>query len=145
VKTLLGERISKMKIFAGDVVKKKKPSPDVYLLAAETLKVDPARCWVIEDSAIGLRAAKSAGMRCCVTKSVYTKEEDFEDADICIDDLDHGLDGPISMTYLNYKASASAFKPKKSTENAEMFGAGQNLADMFSKIAKGDMGKGMPF
>jgi beta-phosphoglucomutase-like phosphatase (HAD superfamily) len=35
-----------MKIFAGDVVKKKKPAPDVYLLAAQELGIDPSRCWV---------------------------------------------------------------------------------------------------
>lgn len=51
----------------------------------------------------GLKAAKAAGMNCVVTKSVYTKDEDFEGANICIDDLDHGLDGPISITYLNCK------------------------------------------
>lgn len=55
VKTLLGEETySKMKIFAGDIVSKKKPSPDVYLLAASTFNVDPQRCWVVEDSEIGI-------------------------------------------------------------------------------------------
>ena len=54
VDKLLGpERSSKMKIFAGDMVEKKKPSPDIYLLAAKTLQVDPSKCWVIEDSHIG--------------------------------------------------------------------------------------------
>jgi HAD superfamily hydrolase (TIGR01509 family) len=92
VRKLLGEdRLSKMKIFAGDVVAKKKPSPDVYLLAASTLGVDPARCWVVEDSNIGLRAAKAAGMRCCVTKSIYTSDENFEGADIIVKDLDRGM------------------------------------------------------
>ena len=72
---LLGEeRLGKIKIFAGDVVKNKKPAPDVYLLAASTLNVAPSRCWVVEDSEIGLKAAKAAGMKCVVTKSIYTKE-----------------------------------------------------------------------
>jgi len=142
VKTLLGpQRLEKMKIFAGDVVKKKKPSPDIYNLAATTLSVDPSRCWVIEDSEIGLKAAKSAGMRCCVTKSIYTQEENFEGADLCINNLDNSLDGPISVTYLNYKASVRAFKPKVSTsENAETFGANPDLAKMFSKIVDGKTG-----
>lgn len=54
VKTLLGaEKASKIRIFAGDMVAKKKPSPDIYLLAASTLSLTPSRCWVIEDSEIG--------------------------------------------------------------------------------------------
>lgn len=55
VRTLLGpERAAKMRIFAGDMVAKKKPSPDIYLLAASTLNLTPSRCWVIEDSEIGM-------------------------------------------------------------------------------------------
>ena len=131
-----------MKIFAGDIVEKKKPSPDIYLLASKTLSIDPNRCWVIEDSEIGLKAAKSAGMKCVITKSVYTKNENFDISDVCIDDLDHGLDGPITLNYLNYKSSNKAFKVIKSVDNAEMFGASPDMKKMFSKIADG---KGMPF
>lgn len=57
------------------MVKKKKPSPDIYLLAKDTMGLDPTRTVVIEDSEIGLAAAKAAGMKCVVTKSSYTKEE----------------------------------------------------------------------
>lgn len=39
-----------------------KPAPDVYLLAASTLGVEPARCLVLEDSPAGVRAALAAGM-----------------------------------------------------------------------------------
>ncbi|MEU7478537.1 HAD family phosphatase [Lentzea sp. NPDC042327] len=39
-----------------------KPSPDVYLLAASRLGVDPARCYAVEDSTNGLKAALAAGM-----------------------------------------------------------------------------------
>ena len=39
-----------------------KPAPDVYLLAASKLGVDPARCLVLEDSPTGVRAALAAGM-----------------------------------------------------------------------------------
>ena len=41
-----------------------KPAPDIYLLAAERLGVGPAACVVVEDSAIGVAAAKAAGMFC---------------------------------------------------------------------------------
>lgn len=39
-----------------------KPAPDLYLLAAERLGVDPRHCAVIEDSPAGIRAGVAAGM-----------------------------------------------------------------------------------
>lgn len=86
VSCLLGpERAEKIQIFAGDVVPRKKPDPAIYNLAAQTLGVDPASCVVIEDSDIGVAAAKAAGMKCIVTKSGYTANEDFENADAVFD------------------------------------------------------------
>jgi beta-phosphoglucomutase-like phosphatase (HAD superfamily) len=81
------ERSQHIAVFAGDVVARKKPDPAIYLLAAEKLGLDPARCVVVEDSNNGLRAAKSAGMRCIVTVSSYTGEEDFALADCVVEDL----------------------------------------------------------
>lgn len=145
VKKLLGiDRFNQMKIYAGDIVSNKKPSPDIYNLAAKELGiVDKSKCWVIEDSEIGLKAAKAAGMRCCVTKSIYTVDEDFTGSDICINDLDRGLDGPITVSYLNYKCSTNAYKTKLSVNNAETFGATPDIAGMFTKIANGK--SGLPF
>jgi HAD superfamily hydrolase (TIGR01509 family) len=68
-------------ILAGDVVSRKKPDPEIYLLAARTLRLDPKHCVVVEDSRNGLLAAKAAGMWCIITKSCYTQEEDFSEAD----------------------------------------------------------------
>ncbi|KAJ8612582.1 hypothetical protein CTAYLR_009794 [Chrysophaeum taylorii] len=88
VRVLMGdERADKIRIFAGDVVAKKKPAPDVYLLAAETMDLDSGACVVVEDSSIGLRAAKAAGMWCIITKSSYAHREDFGIADKVVDDL----------------------------------------------------------
>ena len=64
---VLGDRAKEVRIFAGDVVEHKKPAPDVYLLAAEQLKVHAHECVVIEDTEIGCRAAKAAMMKCVVT------------------------------------------------------------------------------
>lgn len=44
-------------------VSRSKPHPDVYLLAAETLQVEPRECLVIEDSSVGVEAGRAAGMR----------------------------------------------------------------------------------
>lgn len=63
VRVLLGPEVAaKMRVFAGDIVPKKKPDPAIYLLAAKELGVNPAACCVVEDSKIGLQAAKGAGM-----------------------------------------------------------------------------------
>ena len=43
-------------------VKKGKPAPDMFMLAAERMGVDPAQCLVFEDGQSGLDAAKAAGM-----------------------------------------------------------------------------------
>ncbi|MEN9409626.1 MAG: hypothetical protein RL216_1600 [Pseudomonadota bacterium] len=93
VRVLLGpERAARITVFAGDVVPKKKPDPAIYTLAATTLRLTPAACVVVEDSHIGLSAAKGAGMRCVVTRSTYTHDEDFTGADRIVDHLDQGID-----------------------------------------------------
>lgn len=51
-------------LFSGQTLGKPKPAPDVYLMAAASMRIAPADCVVIEDSATGARAASNAGMRC---------------------------------------------------------------------------------
>jgi len=88
VSRLMGpERAAKFKIFAGDMVKKKKPAPDVYDMAVDNMGLDKSRCVIIEDSHIGLGAARASGIRCLVTKSSYTGGEDFTGADKIVDEL----------------------------------------------------------
>lgn len=52
---------------AGDEVEANKPDPAPYVRAARLLDVDPARCLVFEDSAVGVASALAAG---CVTVAV---------------------------------------------------------------------------
>ncbi len=88
VQVLMGpERAAKFQIFAGDMVKAKKPAPDVYNMAVETMKLDKSRCVIVEDSFIGLGAARAAGIPCIITKSSYTKDEDFTGADLVVDEI----------------------------------------------------------
>ena len=99
VRVLLGaDRAARITIFAGDAVAKKKPDPAIYTLAATTLNLAPAACVVIEDSHIGKSAARAAGMRCIVTKSAYTQDEDFTGADRVVPDLDAGIDLPFCQS-----------------------------------------------
>ncbi|MBL7184728.1 MAG: HAD-IA family hydrolase [Phycisphaerae bacterium] len=74
-------------ILAGDVVSRKKPDPEVYNLASQRLGVEPSECIVVEDSRNGLLAAKAANMCCVVTTNGYTKNEDFEEADLVVCEL----------------------------------------------------------
>jgi beta-phosphoglucomutase len=50
-------------IVDGSEVARPKPAPDVYLRAAELLKIAPENCVVFEDSPVGVAAALAAGMR----------------------------------------------------------------------------------
>jgi beta-phosphoglucomutase-like phosphatase (HAD superfamily) len=74
-------------VFAGDIVPAKKPDPAIYRLALEELAVAPADALVIEDSRNGLLAAVRAGLRCVVTVSGYTAEEDMSEALLVVSSL----------------------------------------------------------
>ena len=74
-------------VLAGDVVKKKKPDPEIYRLAGERLGRRGPECVVVEDNRNGLLAAKGAGMRCRVTTNQYTVAEDFSAADLVVAEL----------------------------------------------------------
>jgi len=50
-------------VIGGELVEHKKPAPDIFLLAAKKLGIDPAECVVVEDAVNGIQAAKAAGMR----------------------------------------------------------------------------------
>lgn len=67
-------------IAAGDEVDRKKPAPDVYLLALARLGLPAAHCLALEDSRNGLAAARAAGLACVVSPSTYTVGEDFTGA-----------------------------------------------------------------
>ncbi len=71
-------------VLAGDVVKKKKPDPAIYLLALEKSGFSADECLVFEDSHIGVTAAKAAGMNVIATTNIYTKDEDLNSANIII-------------------------------------------------------------
>jgi HAD superfamily hydrolase (TIGR01509 family) len=74
-------------VHAGDVVARKKPAPDIYLMALETLGLPANECVVIEDSRNGLLAAKGAGLPTLITTSTYTVDEDFSEADRVVPEL----------------------------------------------------------
>lgn len=62
----------------GDMVKKSKPEPDIFLKAAETLGVHPQDCIVIEDSYNGIRAASRACMFPIMVPDMIAPDEEME-------------------------------------------------------------------
>jgi HAD superfamily hydrolase (TIGR01509 family) len=74
-------------IAAGDEVERGKPAPDVYLLAADRLEVDPASCLALEDSVPGIRSCAAAGMVTVAVPNSETSRMDFQEADFVYDSL----------------------------------------------------------
>jgi HAD superfamily hydrolase (TIGR01509 family) len=73
-------------VVAGRDVSESKPSPQIYLLAAEKLQAAPGDCVVIEDSPYGVRAAKAAGMKCLAVTNTHPPEE-LTEADRVVESL----------------------------------------------------------
>jgi HAD superfamily hydrolase (TIGR01509 family) len=130
VDVLLGADVSKqMPVFAGDMVPAKKPDPAIYLMAAKELGVDPARCVVIEDSHIGVRAARAAGMRCVVTQSSYTADEDFSLADAVFECIGDAGDEQFSLHDLTTPGSFWVNAPYPVDKDGNRTGGGGGDAE----------------
>ena len=95
-------------ILAGDIIPKKKPAPDIYLLALERLQTAPEDAIVIEDSRNGLLAAVAAGLRCVVTLSSYTLDEDMQEAILVVSHLGDP-DNPVRVIANRGEASPGAY------------------------------------
>jgi HAD superfamily hydrolase (TIGR01509 family) len=62
---------------SSDEISEGKPSPEIYLKAAQKLKVLPSECVVLEDSCNGALSGKRAGCYTIAVPSVYTYKQDF--------------------------------------------------------------------
>jgi beta-phosphoglucomutase len=76
------ERVGILELFDavadGNIVKKAKPDPEVFIKAAEMVGAEPAKCVVFEDAVAGVQAALKAGMMCIgVGSSKILKEAHF--------------------------------------------------------------------
>lgn len=81
------EKARRFTVLGGDVVPAKKPNPAIYTLALERTGSNPDETIVVEDSRNGLLAAVGAGLRCLVTVSSYTQEEDMSEAILVVSSL----------------------------------------------------------
>jgi HAD superfamily hydrolase (TIGR01509 family) len=81
------ENAKAVRVFAGDIVPRKKPAPDIYLLALGSLGLPASRVVVVEDSRNGLLAAVGAGLTCLITVNDFTSAEDFSEAALVVSSL----------------------------------------------------------
>ena len=63
-------------IHTANEVEKGKPAPDIYLLVAKDLGVEPEKCLIFEDIVQGIMAGKNAGMTTCAIYDDYSKDDD---------------------------------------------------------------------
>jgi beta-phosphoglucomutase-like phosphatase (HAD superfamily) len=74
-------------VVARDDVRKVKPDPELFLLAASRLGTEPGACVVFEDSPNGMRAALAAGMRCVAVPNALTRPLARPPVDLVLESL----------------------------------------------------------
>lgn len=77
----------KMVYINGNDVKKKKPDPELFLVAASRMEIKPKNCVVIEDAPNGVQAAKAAGSKCIAVIN-STDADNLRQADLVCDSLE---------------------------------------------------------
>ncbi len=75
-------------IVTNEDVRRSKPDPEPFLVAAERLGVRPSDCVVLEDAEKGVVAAKRAGMRVIAVPNGLTRDNDFSQADAVVGSLE---------------------------------------------------------
>jgi HAD superfamily hydrolase (TIGR01509 family) len=83
-------------VVASEDVSRSKPAPDGYLAAADALKVEPAACVVVEDSAAGIAAGRAAGAFVVAVRAGNFFGQDQRDAHRVIDTLDELTEALLS-------------------------------------------------
>jgi HAD superfamily hydrolase (TIGR01509 family) len=91
------EAARSVEVFAGDIVARKKPAPDIYRLALEWAGLPGPQVVVIEDSRIGLLAATGAGAACVITVNDFTSGEDFTEAALVVSSLGDPGQAPVTV------------------------------------------------
>jgi len=74
-------------VVTGDDVKRGKPDPQVFLLAAERMQVPASRCVVVEDAPVGIEAATRGGMPSIGLASTGRTVEQLSSADLVVTSL----------------------------------------------------------
>lgn len=70
-----------------DHVEEGKPSPVPYLTSSQSFKMNPIDCLVIEDTPLGVEAAKKAGMTVVAFPNEHSRNDSFNQADYIVEDI----------------------------------------------------------
>lgn len=65
-------------VIGGDMIRRSKPDPEIFLLAAQKMNAAPESCYVIEDSYNGIRAASAAGMHPIMVPDLLPPDEEMK-------------------------------------------------------------------
>lgn len=71
-------------LICGDMVKRSKPEPDIFLMACRELKVKPERAYAIEDSYNGVRAASAGKLRTIMVPDLVEPTEEIRNLTIAV-------------------------------------------------------------
>lgn len=75
-------------VMGGDLLRRSKPEPDIYLMTCEKMRVEPENAYAIEDSYNGIRSAYSAGMIPVMVPDMLAATEEMKEKSIAVfDDL----------------------------------------------------------
>lgn len=98
-------------IVCGDMVENSKPAPDIFLLAAEKLGVDPSHAVGIEDSFNGVRASKGAGLYTIMVPDIKEPDDEMKGlSDVILPDLIEVRNHIDSLVQAETKEIEGSFK-----------------------------------
>ena len=100
-------------VVARDDVRKVKPDPELFLLAASRLGSEPGACVVFEDSPNGMRAALAAGMRCVAVPNALTRPLARPAVDLVLESL---AERPLAAI-LGALAAPAPFAPETASRS----------------------------
>lgn len=83
----IGLKVFFDKLITADHISRSKPDPEIYLTAAEQLRVLPEECIAIEDAPLGIQAAQSAGMKCIGFKNLNSGDLDISFAEYVVSSI----------------------------------------------------------
>ena len=84
---------------SGADLKASKPHPEIFIKAAQASGFSKSECLVIEDSTNGIMAAKAAGIYCIGYDSEHSKNQDYSQADLVIQDFNEVKYNTISRKF----------------------------------------------
>jgi len=75
-------------IVSGQEVSESKPNPQIFLCGAQKVGASPNDCLVIEDSPLGVKAARAAGMKCLAVTNTHPRDK-LSEANMVVDSLEN--------------------------------------------------------